>query len=426
VEHPRGRPGGRRHPLPQSAPGLPYTPAELFHVEHSPPPDSLSILLRAELDELTARDRRRTCPPLTGPSRTEVALAGQPLINFASNDYLGLATHPAVLRAAHLALDQHGASAASSRLVSGDLPPHRLLEADLAAFLGRPAALVFPSGYQSNLGVLTTLAGPDDLIVSDAANHASLIDGCRLSRATVRVYAHLDPTAAAAALSAQGPFRRRWLVTESLFSMDGDLAPLADLAAVARHAGARLIVDEAHALGVLGPAGRGWCAAQGVDPDVLLGTLGKALGAAGGFASGSLELRDILINRARTFLFTTALPPATAAAARGALTVLRSAEGDARRARLMANLAQLHAGLRSPSQQPPTPLTPIVPLILGSDRAAVDAGSRLRDRGLFVQPIRPPTVPENTARLRITVSADHTPAHVTLLTSALAAASDRP
>jgi 7-keto-8-aminopelargonate synthetase-like enzyme len=207
--------------------------------------------------------------------------------------------------------------------------------------------------------------------------------------------------------------------------MDGDLAPLADLAQVARRAGAHLMVDEAHALGVLGPAGRGWSAAQGVHPDVLIGTLGKSLGAAGGFASGSPELRDLLVNRARTFLFTTALPPATAAAARAALAIARSPEGDSRRAQLFANIAQLHAGLPSrsaPAQavRPDDPLTPIVPVILGADRAAVEAGRHLRELGLFVQPIRPPTVPENTARLRITVSADHTSAHVTSLTSALA------
>jgi 8-amino-7-oxononanoate synthase len=396
----------------------------------SPNPTPLTTHLRAELDDLAARDRRRSCPPLSGSTRSQAHLAGHALLNFASNDYLGLASHPAVLQAAHLALDQHGTGAGASRLVSGDLPPHRLLEADLADFLHRPAALVFPSGYQTNLGVLTTLAGPDDLIVSDAANHASLIDGCRLSRATVRVYPHLDVAAATAALATAGSFRRRWLVTESLFSMDGDLAPIADLADAARRAGAGLIVDEAHAIGVLGPSGRGWCAAQGVDPDVLIGTLGKSLGAAGGFATGAPELRDILVNRARTFLFTTALPPATAAAARAALAVACSPEGDHRRAQLTANLVQLDAGLPprarpslAPFRRPNDPLTPIVPIILGPDRAAVEAGRHLRDLGLFVQPIRPPTVPENTARLRITMSSDHTSSTVTSLTSALAAIS---
>jgi 8-amino-7-oxononanoate synthase len=391
----------------------------VFHVEHSAPPTDLPALLRTELADLAARHRQRSCPPLEGSTRTDVLLDGQPLINFASNDYLGLASHPAVLRAAHLALDQHGAGAAASRLVSGDLAPHRQLEADLAAFLDRPAALVFSSGYQTNLGVLTALAGPDDLIVSDAANHASLIDGCRLSRATVRVYPHLDAMAAAAALATPGPFRRRWLVTESLFSMDGDLAPVIDLAAAARQAGAHLIVDEAHAIGVLGPAGRGWCAAQGVVPDVLIGTFGKALGAAGGFASGAPELRSILVNRARTFLFTTALPPAVAAAARAALTVARSPEGELRRTRLFTNIARLRAGL-PPGRAPAAgPLTPIVPFIVGADGAALEAGRALRDRGLFVQPIRPPTVPENTARLRITLSADHGDSDVILLTSAI-------
>jgi 8-amino-7-oxononanoate synthase len=383
-------------------------------------PLDLDALLLAELAQLEAAGRLRACPALAGASRLTPTLRDAPLLNFASNDYLGLADHPALRAAATAMLAQGPVGAAASRLVSGDFPEHRTLEAAIASFLERPAALLFPTGYQTNMGVITSLAGRGDLIVSDAANHASLIDGCRLSRATVRVYPHLDVAAAAAALrDGPGPFRRRWLVTESLFSMDGDLAPIADLAETADRAGAALIVDEAHALGVLGPSGRGWCAAQGVTPHVLIGTLGKAFGTAGGFATGSVPVRAYLVNRARTFLFTTASPPSIAAASQAAIPLVAGPSGDGLRARLRDNIAALTASVPRPGHPPSATPTPIVPVILGPDRAALAAGDHLREAGFFVQPIRPPTVPEGTSRLRITLSAAHTPAQVAGLAGAL-------
>jgi 8-amino-7-oxononanoate synthase len=378
--------------------------------------ESLATALARELKELDATDRRRACPPAAGPSRTHPSVSDRPLLSFCSNDYLALACHPALARAAASANDRSGFGAGASRLVSGSLAEHRELEVALATWLQTPAALLFPTGYQTNLGVITALAGRDDLIISDAANHASIIDACRLSRAEIAVYPHRDATAARALLGSAGSrHRRRFLVTESLFSMDGDVAPLADLAELARAHDAALIVDEAHAIGVFGPEGRGLCAAAGVRPDVLIGTLGKALGSHGGFAAGTTDLVDILVNRARTFIFTTAGPPAVAAAAREAVAITSGPDGDLRRASLMARIQQLQAALGL--DRPAT--TPILPFVVGPDRSALELSARLRATGFFVQAIRPPTVPEGTARLRITLSAAHQPGDIEAFARAL-------
>jgi 8-amino-7-oxononanoate synthase len=382
---------------------------------------SLDDLLLQELDDLRSRDRLRVCPPMAGDSRSRPLLADTPVLSFASNDYLGLATHPSLRRAAADGALSAGVGSGASRLVAGDLPAHRSLETALALHFQTPAALLFPTGYQTNLAVLTTLAGREDLIVSDAANHASLIDGCRLSRATVRIYPHRDLAAARAALIAPGPFRRRFLVTESVFSMDGDIAPLGALSDLSHSTGASLIVDEAHAVGILGPAGRGSCAAAGVTPDVLIGALGKAFGTAGGFVAGSLPLRNILVNRARTFLFTTAAPPSIAAATEASLSILQGPEGDRLRATLRDRIADLRQRLApSPRLFPSALESPILPFLLGTDAAALTASDHLRRQGIFVPAIRPPTVPENTARLRITLSAAHSPADMAQLAAALA------
>jgi 8-amino-7-oxononanoate synthase len=369
-------------------------------------------MLEAELAALTSANRLRACPPVSGQSRVNVDVGGEPRLAFCSNDYLGLASHPALAEAASIAAAEQGFGSSAARLVSGDLPAHRQLEERLAAYSGRPAALVFPSGYQTNLGVLTALARPDDLIVSDALNHASLIDGCRLSRARVAVYPHRDARAAERLLAEGRAARRRLLVTESIFSMDGDAAPLADLADLADKHDAILIVDEAHAFGVLGPRGRGLAAAAGIEPDVLIGTLGKAAGAAGGFVAGSDPLRDFLVNRARTFIFTTALPPPVAAAAAAALVLLDGPEGDERRARLRdrrAWLSERLAALRplALSGFVDCPESPILPFVLGTEARALAVSAGLAERGVFVPAIRPPTVPVGTARLRITLSAAH-------------------
>jgi len=391
---------------------------------------SFDVALEAELAELAALGRRRACPELAGRSRTDVEVSGDSRLSFCSNDYLGLAENPALPAAAAEAAMREGFGASASRLVSGDFPAHRRLEQALARFLERPAALVFPSGYQTNIGVLTALAGPDDVIVSDALNHASIIDGCRLSRARIAIYPHRDVDLAARLLDEGRGARRRLLVTESLFSMNGDAAPIGPLAEAAKRHDAVLIVDEAHALGVLGPRGRGLCAAAGVEPEVLIGTLGKALAAAGGFVASSRVLRDLLVNRARSFIFTTALPPPVAAAALAALEIVDGPEGDRRRALLhdhAANLAPRLAALRriragaGDTEIPAETVagSPIQPFIVGSDADAVDLSAVLAHRRIFVPAIRPPTVPLGSARLRITLSASHTPADLDRLIAAL-------
>ena len=370
--------------------------------------------LRTVLDELQGSNRYRSCPEIVSRSHVSIRLADSlPLVSFSSNDYLGLSIHPAVLQAAATTLSG-GLSAGASRLVSGDHPAHRDLEYNLAQYLGRPAALLFPTGYQANLGVLTALLGPGDVVVSDALNHASLIDGCRLSKADIVVYPHADVQAAELALTNVDPNRRKLLVTESVFSMDGDVAPVRRLSEVCQKAGAAFVVDEAHALGLLGPGGRGICAQERVQPDVLIGTLGKAFGASGGFVVGSQILRAYLVNRARTFIYTTGLPPAIAAAAAQALRIINSAEGEDLRGMLASRVSQLHRGLEMIG-----PSTPIVPWVLGTDVAALAASSALRAAGLFVQAIRPPTVPEGTARLRITLSSKHTADNVQRLLQAI-------
>ncbi len=376
--------------------------------------------LEDDLDELERRDRLRALTRLDGTSRAHPRTAERTLRAFCSNDYLGLANHPDLLVAASSAAQTSGFGAGASRLLSGHLGPHEALEAALADLVRLPAALLYSTGYQANLGVVTALAGPEDLIVSDHANHASLIDGCRLSRATVRVYGHLDAGAARDALR-NGRFRRRFLLTESLFSMDGDPAPLSDLAAIASEQDAALIVDEAHALGVLGPDGRGLCQQAGIVPDVLVGTLGKAFGAFGGFVAGADVLRRYLINRSRTFIYTTALPAPVAAAATAGVSLALSEEGQRRRAALAARIQSLRASLaRLPLPHPlPDQAGPILPIILGPDRAALALSQSLANRGFLLPAVRPPTVPEGTARLRITLSAAHTEADVDDLAAAL-------
>jgi 8-amino-7-oxononanoate synthase len=427
---------GPLHPgpiTPHTTPAGSPTPDHLFHVKQCERRNvrvvlpTLAEALAQELSALAARDRLRRCPPVEGhspagpPSRTRTSIDDRPVVSFCSNDYLGLACHPRLLEAAQRAGVRSGFGAGAARLVSGDLPEHRALQQEVAAFLHLPAALLFPTGYQANLGVISTLANGSDLVVSDAANHASIIDGCRLSRASVRVYPHLDVAAARSALTDRASeYRRRILVTESLFSMDGDIAPLADLADVARASGSALVVDEAHAIGALGPSGRGLCAAAGVVPDVLVGTFGKALGCFGAFVAGTPELAAILQNRARTFIFTTAPPPSLAAAASAALELVLDLEGDRRRARLQEHARSLEAALSARTREPRRPqATPIIPVLFGEDRRALAASRALLERGFFVQAIRPPTVPEGTARLRVTLSADHTAGEVAALGEAL-------
>ncbi|HEY3703022.1 MAG TPA: 8-amino-7-oxononanoate synthase [Acidimicrobiales bacterium] len=326
----------------------------------------------------------------------------RPVVSFASNDYLGLANHPAVIAAAHDALDRWGAGAGASRLIVGSRPVHRDLESALAEWKATEAALAFPTGYAANLGLLTALGGQGATICSDALNHASIVDGCRLARAETRVFDHgdLDHLAALTA-AAEG---RVIVVSDSVFSMDGDVADLEGLARLCAERRALLVLDEAHA--VLGPD------TTGLDEEVELlrvGTLSKTLGSLGGFVAGSRRWIELLVNRARPFIFTTALSPADAAAALAALGVMRSPDGDALHARLRLHVETIRPGHPSP----------IVPVILGEEAHAVEAARALLERGLLVPAIRPPTVAAGSSRLRVTLSAAHSTAQVEMLLGAL-------
>ncbi len=344
-------------------------------------PRSLAFL-HADLAALDASAARRT-------RRRRV---GEGLVDLSSNDYLGLA------RGIEARTGRFGAGA--SRLVSGDTAEHEELERSIASWLGLGDALVFSSGYAANVGTISALVGPGDLVVSDALNHASIIDGCRLSRARVAIVPHLAVEAIEQALRST-PHRRALVVTESWFSMDADSPDLATLRAVCDDAGAMFMVDEAHALGVFGPEGRGLCAAAGVLPDVFVGTFGKAFGGAGAFVAGSDALLDWLWNRARSFVFSTGLPPVVARTLADRLGHLRSADRDRER------LAELSRRVRSavPAHRPARGHGPIVPITCGGNDDALAAQEFLRERGLWVAAIRPPTVPENDARLRLTLSA---------------------
>jgi 8-amino-7-oxononanoate synthase len=375
---------------------------------------SLDDILIRELAALDAQNLRRSLRLVGSPQDAVIELDGRRVVNFSSNNYLGLANHPALrLRG------DFGAGAGASRLIVGNLRPHRDLELALAEFHGAPAALFFTSGYQANVGVLQALAGPEDVIFSDALNHASIIDGCRLSRARVEVYQHNDPADLERRFLGS-PGRRRFVVTDTLYSMDGDLAPLRELRALCDQHQAYLIADEAHSTGVLGPGGRGLAAALGVRLDVHVATLGKALGTFGAYVIGSQALIDTLINRARSFIFTTAPPPGLAATARAAVALAASAEGDRLRRQLDEHVAALRDGLRARGLLAAgAGHSPIFPIILGDERRALTATQALLGDGIYVQAIRPPTVPVGTSRLRISVMATHTAEHITALLAAI-------
>ncbi|HNZ75335.1 MAG TPA: 8-amino-7-oxononanoate synthase [Verrucomicrobiota bacterium] len=357
------------------------------------------------------------------PQSPRLRIGGQTLLNFASNDYLGLANDPAVREAAIRAVEQYGAGAGASRLVCGSLAPHHALDEALAAFKGVEAALSFSSGYASALGALGALLGRGDFVILDQRVHASIVDAARLCGAKLRVFNHNDLDSLEARLKwvrAQASARkaRALVVTESVFSMDGDHAPLRELAALKERYGAWLMVDEAHAVGLYGARGRGLAAALGVSEriEVQMGTLGKAMGAAGGYLCGSRALVDCLINRARPFLFSTAPVPAAVAAAAAGVRLAQSRTGEERRARLWQNVARL---LPAAPARAPTDRSAIIPIRIGDEARALAIADALRARGIFLPAIRYPTVARGAARLRLTVTAAHTPADLDQLQAAL-------
>lgn len=373
-----------------------------------------------ELEQIRAAGLWRSLRRIEGAVDTWVTVDGTRALLLCSNNYLGLANHPALAEAAARAAREYGVGAGASRLVSGSLPLHAELEARLAAFKGTEAALLFPTGYHANIGAITALVGRGDAIFSDALNHASIIDGCRLAGAAVHVYPHRDTVALARALASTDA-RRRLIVTDSIFSMDGDHAPLREICALAETHDAMVMVDEAHATGVFGATGAGLVEALGLHGRVTvqMGTLGKALGCAGAFVAARRDVVDVLVNRARSFIYTTALAPPLVAAAAAALDVV--AREPERRTRLLRRSADLRARLTALGLRVPSGEGPIVPVIVGDSEEAMRWSRTLLEHGVFVQAIRPPTVPRGTARLRVTVMATHDDADLAHAAKAFAA-----
>ena len=355
--------------------------------------------------------RRHLRTVMSAPTGT-ISLDGRDVVLLGSNNYLGLSTHPQVITAAVEATRTFGTGASGSRLISGNNELYTTLETNLAKTKNTEAALVFSSGYTVNTSVIPVLAGEDDLILSDALNHASIIDGCRLSRATKKVYRHCDVGHLKDLLSESTAFRRRLIVTDGVFSMDGDIAPLPDIYEVAAHYDAMLLVDDAHGFGVLGEDGSGTVrhfGLQGTDI-IQMGTLSKAVGALGGYIAGSHALVELLINSARGFIFTTGLPPATLAAANTALDVMRSS--PELRQRLFSHAKHLKTALVDLGYTLLLSETQILPVVLGSSQRATSIADALLEEGVFAPAIRPPAVPPDTSRLRLTVMATHTEAEI--------------
>ncbi len=362
----------------------------------------------SELEALTQRNLYRIMPNVCGRPGRMVTINGREALNFSSNNYLGLAGHAKIVQGAVNAARAYGVGATASRLIVGNGEAHRELESFIAKWKGAEAAILFGSGYQANVGVLSGLMDGDDLIISDELNHASIIDGCRLSRSRVMIYPHLDLNRVEEYLRLDG-FRRKLVVTESVFSMDGDLAPLKELDLLCGRLGGLLMVDEAHASGVFGPHGRGLAAELGVVPEIQMGTLGKAAGTSGAYVAGSSALIELLTNKARSLIYTTAASPAIVGAALEALKIVASDEGDQRRAMLADNVRLFHELLNTGISNG-SGLSHIVPVRIGDSSRTMKVSVRCLDCGVFAHGIRFPTVPEGTARLRFTLMSDHTEA----------------
>jgi glycine C-acetyltransferase len=377
----------------------------------------------AVLDALRERGTHRSMRVLSGAQSTRTQIDEREVLLFAGSNYLDLSHHPEVVEASAAAARQFGCAAGGSRLISGNLEIHEALEAELAALLGTEAALVFSTGYMANLGVIPALAGSGDVIVSDALSHASIIDGCRLSRAEVRVFPHSDLDALESVLRDVASTEHRTLViVDGIYSMDGDVAPLGELLPLAKHWGASVMVDDAHGTGILGATGRGTAEQCGVTAqvDVVLGTLGKSIGSFGAFVAGSSALRELLVNTARSFIFSCALSPPQVAAARMAIELIRREPW--RRERLLANAQRLRDGLAQHQISTAPSTTHIVPIVIGENDVTMQVCERLLKDGFYAQGIRHPSVPEGSARLRLTPMATHTEAEVDAAVDAIAKA----
>ena len=380
---------------------------------------SLDFQLQQQLDVRKVQSLYRMRRTASSPQGVELEVDGQHYLSFSSNDYLGLANHPQIIEAFQQGLSRWGTGSGAAHLVTGHSAAHHALEEELADFLGYPRVLLFSSGYQANLGVHQALLGRKDSTLHDRLNHASLLDGAKLSGAKLLRYGHTDVNALERRLS-EVSSGRILVVTDGVFSMDGDIAPLSAIANECRCGGATLMVDDAHGMGVEGAEGRGTVSGFGLSPlevPVLMGTLGKAFGVSGAFVAGSEALIETLIQQARTYIYTTATPPAQAEATRKALQLVR--EGEDRRQHLQQLIARFRSGATALGLNLMHSVTPIQPLLVGDSAAALQRSRQLQKSGILVAPMRPPTVPEGGARLRITLSANHTFEQVDRLLGAL-------
>lgn len=389
--------------------------------------------LSRRLDEIRERGLYRELRRVDSPQSPRIEISGKTVLNFSSNDYLGLANHPHLKEAAIKAVEKFGSGSGASRLICGSLAPHHELESALAAFKGTEAALSFSSGYAAAVGTICALAGKDDIVVLDKLVHASIVDAARLSGAKLRIFAHNDLSELEDILrwANQRPAThppRALIVTESIFSMDGDAARLREIVELKEKYGAWLMVDEAHATGLFGRGRRGLAEELSVSDriEIQMGTLGKALGSSGGYICGPRALADYLINRARSFIFSTAPPPAAAAAARAGVELVQTSEGGSRREHLFALATLVKTGLAQNGWPMSGIPGAIIPLIIGPETQAVEIANTLRERGIFIPAIRYPTVARGEARLRLTFTAAHTPDDVRELLAALASVARNP
>ncbi|HEY2082982.1 MAG TPA: 8-amino-7-oxononanoate synthase [Verrucomicrobiae bacterium] len=390
--------------------------------------NEFNTALNERLAAIRAQGLYRELRRIDSPQAPRIAIGGKTLLNFSSNDYLGLANEPAIKQAAIHAVEKFGAGAGASRLICGSLAPHHELEESVAAFKGTEAALTFSTGYAAAIGTICALVGKDDNVVIDKLVHACIVDGARLSGAKLRVFSHNDVNELEDILKwgqkVQGPRskgqsqRQILIVTESVFSMDGDHAPLREIVELKNKYGAWLMVDEAHATGLYGKKRRGLAEELGVSDqiEVQMGTLGKALGASGGYICGSRVLIDFLINRARSFIFSTAPVPAAAAAASAGIRFVQSDAGDARKKNLWKRIDEFHSAFGQP---PPPFRSAIIPIMIGDETEAVETATALRNKNIFVPAIRFPTVARGEARLRVTITASHAQADINELTNNL-------
>ncbi|MHC4307305.1 MAG: 8-amino-7-oxononanoate synthase, partial [Planctomycetota bacterium] len=339
---------------------------------------------------------------------THIEIEGKTFLSFCSNNYLGLANNPSVINAVKDAVEEYGWGAGASRLVSGNMSLHESLEDEISRFKGKEAALVFPTGYMANLGAISSLVSNGDLVICDKLNHASIIDGCRLSGADFRVYAHCDMMKLENILRKSSKYNRKLIVTDSVFSMDGDLAPLPDIVRIAGKHKAMVMVDEAHGTGVFGKNGRGVIEHFNLNKEVyiVMGTLSKAIGSLGGYVCGNIDLINYLRNKARSFMYTTALPPAVCAASIAGIKLIQN--DPSLRESLWHNVRFIKEKLKSLNFSTISSESPIIPILVGNSQKAVDMSNFLYKKGLLIPAIRPPTVPANSSRLRMTVMSTHT------------------